>query len=468
MASTQTNSVETNPALRSTHHNTQIVSSSAPTPKKSTSDATMLLYGASIVILLAVVVIYMISKKPKHRSHQVAQAKPVVKSKSIKYKFDKHKYKAGIVVALLFAIVGTYELFTTHAATPVASLEAESGTRAGTSAIESSSNASAGSYVQLGTPIVTTPIGGTPAAVIGAYSGPGNTSGVDAVGTLLGHHLNYAMDFLSGTSWSTITQATYPYSSWVGKGYTMVWGVDMLTGDFSPNSNPSVAGGSAYGLTQGASGAYNAYFKTVAQNIVNEGFGNSIIRLGWEFNGGWFPWAANGASGAFVQYWQNIVNTMRSVPGQNFKFEWNPTLGDLSVGDLANYYPGDSYVDIIGEDVYDVAWSNYPGCQAEWQTMLNENYGLNWFASFANQHNKQMSFPEWGLGFGTEAQNCGTLSNTNTQVGGGDDNYFVQQMAAYIAAHNFSNAVVWDYGNPPLPDASQSPNATAAFVTGFK
>ena len=47
------------------------------------------------------------------------------------------------------------------------------------------------------------------------------------------------MDFLDGTSWSTITQPTYPYKTWKGAGYTMIWGVDMLPNSYSPNSNPS-------------------------------------------------------------------------------------------------------------------------------------------------------------------------------------------------------------------------------------
>ena len=79
--------------------------------------------------------------------------------------------------------------------------------------------------------------------------------------------------------------------------------------------------------------------------MVSAGQGSSIIRPGWEFNGGWFPWAANGQAAAFVAYWQQIVTTMRSVPGQNFTFEWNPTAGDQGVGNLANYYPGNAYVD---------------------------------------------------------------------------------------------------------------------------
>ena len=283
-------------------------------------------------------------------------------------------------------------------------------------------------------------------SVIGAYSGPCNTSGVAAVGSVIGHPVTYAMDFLDGTSWATISDPTWYLDCWAGTGYKMVWGVPML-----PNSGASLA--------TGATGAYNTYFLTLAQALVQGGQGSSIIRLGWEFNGGWFPWAANGQAAAFVAFWQQIVTTMRSVPGANFLFEWNPTRGDLGVGNLANYYPGNAYVDIIGLDVYDVEWASYPGPQAEWNTMLTEPYGLDWLASFAAAQNKPMSFPEWGLGWTDSPVGSGA-------VGGGDNPYFVNQMANWISTHNVSNAMAWDYGSVPLPDPS-SPNAEAAFATDF-
>jgi len=195
------------------------------------------------------------------------------------------------------------------------------------------------------------------------YAGPGNSSAISAVDTLVGH-VHYAMDFTQGTSWATISNPGWLLSRWDGTGYQMIWGVDML-----PNSGASLAAG--------ATGLYNQYYVSLADALVAGGQGNSIIRLGWEFNGGWFPWAAKGQAQDFVTYWQQIVDSMRSVPGESFQFEWNPTRGDLGVGNLANFYPGDAYVDIIGLDVYDIEWATYPGAQAEWQHMLTQTYGLD-------------------------------------------------------------------------------------------
>ena len=90
---------------------------------------------------------------------------------------------------------------------------------------------------------------------------------------------------------------------------------------------------------------------------------------------------------------------MRSVPDAAFRFEWNPTVGDLGVGDLATYYPGNAYVDFIGLDVYDTAWASYPGEQAQFDKIKTETYGLNWLASFAAQQDKPIVLPERGLGW---------------------------------------------------------------------
>ena len=239
----------------------------------------------------------------------------------------------------------------------------------------------------------------------------------------------------------------------------MIWGIPML-----PNASSS-GGASEPSLGQGAAGAYNSYFLTLAQDMVAGGEANSIIRPGWEFNGGWYSWAANGQAAAFIGYWQQIVTTMRSVPGQNFTFEWNPTAGDQGIGNLANYYPGNAYVDYIGLDLYDQAWGNYPGISSQWNTYLTEPYGLNWLASFAATQGKQITLPEWGLGEGP-GNDGGPVSNPGNNVSGGDDPTFINDMAQWISTHNVFDATFWDYGSSLLSTRS-NPLSLTAFVADF-
>lgn len=283
-----------------------------------------------------------------------------------------------------------------------------------------------------------------PSSVIGVYGGAGQVNRVLAVEHQLGVKSMYAMDFLDGSSWSTISNPGWLLKVWGHTGLKMIWGVDMLPG-------------SGASLATGATGAYNRWYQLLAQRLVAGGQGSSLIRLGWEFNGGWFPWRANHHAAAFVQYWRQIVNTMQSVPGAHFRFEWNPTRGDLGVGPLSQYYPGNQYVSVIGLDVYDIEWGHYPGAVAEWNHMLTQPYGLDWLASFGAAHGKPISFPEWGLGWG---------NGGNGPAGGGDNAYFIQHMARFISTHNVANAVAWDWGSRPML-SSYYPLAEKALFNSF-
>ena len=210
----------------------------------------------------------------------------------------------------------------------------------------------------------------------------------------------------------------------------------------------------------------SSYFLKLAQEMVAGGQGNSIIRPGWEFNGNWFAWSADGQAAAFVGYWQQIVNTMRSVAGQNFHFEWNPTMGDTGIGNLADFYPGNAYVDEIGLDVYDQSWGTYTGISSEWNTFLTEPYGLNWLASFAASQGKPITFPEWGLDPNPSSNNGGPTSQPGSEVGGGDDPTFINDMAQWISQHNVLDASYWDYNSSQL-SGSSNPNSYTAFKNDF-
>ncbi len=142
----------------------------------------------------------------------------------------------------------------------------------------------------------------------------------------------------------------------------------------------------------------SGYFAQIARNLVNNGQGNAILRLGLGIQcATGVRLVRGGHAPQFLRYWRDIVTTMRAVPGADFTFDWNPNIGS-TLSDLASYYPGGAYVDAIGFDVYDMAWRAYPGSQAVWQQDLTEADGLNWLVSFGAEHGKPLSLPEWGLG----------------------------------------------------------------------
>jgi len=269
----------------------------------------------------------------------------------------------------------------------------------------------------------------------GVYVGTGNPAGVTFFGLQVGARMQYAMDFLNGSTWATITNPSWQLSQWNGSGYSMIWAVPML-----PDQGASLAAG--------ARGAYDHYFASLSHALVAGGQGSSVIRIGWEFNGIWFPWGAIGHQTQFIAYWRHIVTAMRTVPGANFKFVWNPDRGDFGGGDLATYYPGNAYVDYVALDVYDEEWQHYPGARAEVQQVEAGPYGLDWLASFAAAHHKMMAFPEWGLGWGTCKH--GAPVDASGGVCGGDNPQFIEGTTQWFEAHNVAVVAYWDYGTSAL------------------
>ena len=273
---------------------------------------------------------------------------------------------------------------------------------------------------------------------LGVYAGAASPSVVNALGQSIGQQPAYAMDFLDGTSWQSIENPSWFLSQWQGSGYSMIWGVPILPNDTS------------YSLAAGASGAYNQYFVTLAQTLVAAGQGNAILRLGWEFNGDWYAWSVRNPIEAidYAAYFRQIVRTMRTV-SHNFRFVWNLSNGSGAAYDFTSAYPGNGYVDFIGDDVYDESCAT-----------VTDTAGLDWVSGFAAAHHKALAIPEWGIDSGT----------TGGCAGLGDQPSFVVQMAEWLTAHDAAFSIYFDVNAPDgshkLGDRS-FPRALAAFQGAF-
>ena len=187
-------------------------------------------------------------------------------------------------------------------------------------------------------------------------------------------------------------------------------------------------------LVAAAAGDYNSKFYGLGKLLVKDGLGNTIIDLGREMNGTWYEWSVHRAPSsqpdAYIRAWRQIVTTMRSVPGQHFKFVW--TLYPTGTS-AAESWPGSAYVDYIGTDIFD--WyggpdRTYPHTasgaldhEEKWQQILTAAPGgLNWTAAFSHATGKPIIIPEWGLDFHT--------------FGGQDDPMFITNMMAWMKAHD--------------------------------
>jgi hypothetical protein len=226
----------------------------------------------------------------------------------------------------------------------------------------------------------------------------------------LGRSVSHVGAYAAKTTWENFDRSSF--KQWTGSGKQVVVGVPMLMVD-EPGT-----------LAQGASGQYDAHFRRLAERLVREGHPTAVLRLGWEFNGGWYPWRADRDPKAFAAYWRRIVTTMRSVPGaQDLRFDWNPGHGPRFVPVEA--YPGDAFVDVIGMDVYDRTWGDrFIDPATRWNDYLHRPYGLQWLRDFATAHGKPVSFPEWAV--------------TRQHVSGvnPDNPTFIRGMADFIRTSN--------------------------------
>ena len=197
-------------------------------------------------------------------------------------------------------------------------------------------------------------------------------------------------------------------------------------------------------LENEARGAYAGRFRALARQLVADGEGDAVIRLGWEMNAPWYDWSQRRCPPSdpqcFARAWRTVVTAMRSVPGQRFRFLW--CVYDTG-SDPSPAWPGGGYVDLVGDDVFD--WGGglvgqYPrhldgsrDHQAAWDHLLTDPAGLNWLARFAAAKGKPVAIPEWGLAY--------------QSYGGGDDPLYVANMIAWQKAHHVAVSVYWGIGH---------------------
>jgi hypothetical protein len=232
-----------------------------------------------------------------------------------------------------------------------------------------------------------------------------------------------------------------------------------------------------------ASSANDAHWTALTQTLVSGGLGSCLLRIGREFTGGWYRWAAstNTASGNYYQTYQagyaHVVQVMKAA-GFTGKFIWNPYLGQGTMGrsmGAENAYPGDSVVDWIGIDVYDGPDStNYPAGQmvrtpaqqqAAWNRLLTQWDGLEGWRNWAVGRNKPLCYPEYGLRLWNDG---------GVYKGGGDNAVFIREFAAWFRDTRSAMAALWEDPGMGVSDPDDDPRrlvavpeARQAFLAAF-
>jgi hypothetical protein len=277
--------------------------------------------------------------------------------------------------------------------------------------------------------------------------------------------LNSVQQFESYRGLNVDMLTTYAYRDSPEHMVSDLWPITVWNG-FAGRLNVGVPMAFDNGVTldQVAAGQYDTQYRALAQALVSNGRGDSLVRIGWEANLSDWKWYANSSNATtWKNAWRRIAQQMKSV-APNLKAEFGVGGGNGFTGSsdrlapLTTLYPGDDLVDAVGCDIYDW-WSTHPTNDADKNALLRSPYGpgLLDIIEFARSKGKVAGFAEWGL-----------AKNQNGNNGGGDNTYFIQLMHDTVSAN--TDTVAYElYFNESDPYISSSltngvnPNASIRY-----
>ncbi|MGA5440493.1 glycoside hydrolase family 26 protein [Streptomyces griseoincarnatus] len=285
---------------------------------------------------------------------------------------------------------------------------------------------------------------GTAPPAFGAFLGS-DAAGVARIEAfsdwLGGAEVRVAHTYLPGDRWSNIEGAPGFLDSWANwrkaeADRMLVLNVPMLERNEENLTDAEVRAL----LRRGAEGEFDHHFRVLAERLVTLQVPDTVLVLGWEMNGTTYTHRCGPDPDAWKAYWDRIVTTMRSVPGQRFRFDFTPSRGRDAVP-WTDCYPGDDTVDIIGMDAYDQPQG------VSFDEQVNEPYGLRAHVDFARLHDKPVSYPEWGL------------------FRNGDNADYMRRMLAWMDAHDPVYNTLSDYCPHGVWRCADHPEASLVYRT---
>lgn len=276
-------------------------------------------------------------------------------------------------------------------------------------------------------------------------------SRADAFGAWRGTPVDAAITYPASKTWQSIHDSSWHITTYDGFQGVLVYGLPMLPTDDDGD------------FTSIARGDHDWVYRKVAQDLVAYGRGRSIVRIGWEANGDWFPWNAKAGQGAqYVAAFRHIVAVLRAEAPElviDFDVACGTKLrgGRDRLDTLNLLYPGDDVVDVVGCDTYDWYHTSAKDTNSWNESKKPEDaVGIQDIADFARAHGKGLTVPEWGL--------------ASRQEGGeGDNPYYITKMRSFFEA-NADVLVLDSYFNEPMTsiansiwDPVQAPEASAVY-----
>lgn len=243
---------------------------------------------------------------------------------------------------------------------------------------------------------------------IGVHTGYGmdaatSTARVQAFERVIGRQVDFIAEYGSGKDWADARSSpAHSLRTWrqvsAGSPRRLFW------------SQPLTAVGTP--LADVAAGEHDSAFLDIATKLRTNGFYDAVIRLGWDMNASWVPWATTAQTAAdYIAAFRRVVAVFRTV-SPSFRFCWNPAR-DEQIVQPEKVYPGDDVVDFIGLSVVirsipadgsvgDFFARVVVGHGLESKADM-QPYSLAWLSEFAHSHGKGMIICDYGIGIDTSA-----------------------------------------------------------------
>jgi beta-mannanase len=202
----------------------------------------------------------------------------------------------------------------------------------------------------------------------------------------------------------------------------------------------------AYSLSHIINGDYDSYIRSWAEGVKNLPY-SIAIRFAHEMNGNWYPWGVytNGNSvGEYVSAWRHVHDIFTRIGAKNVIWVWSPNIIWNDSTNLAELYPGNSYVDWIGLSGY----YGTPGLMD--YKSFNATFAVT-IAQLRRFTNKPLIITETG------ATNVSGLMAR-----------WITQMFQQLPAHTGIIGIIWFEGFKTIDwQVADNPAAAAAFRAGF-
>jgi hypothetical protein len=301
--------------------------------------------------------------------------------------------------------------------------------------------------------------------MLGMYIGFNGSSTLDAYETANNVFIPLGHEFGDQTQWSFFTSGTNftAWNTWVGAkaGRRFSYSAPLLT------VNDSGASQAAKYVSL-AAGTFDTHFTSLGNAFAAKAnLTNSIVRLGWEFNGNSRAWAVPPSDQTTLDnYKAGFTRACAALKAAcpTLKIEWCPnTQLDYTNRTFDDMYPtaADSYIDYIGIGLYDYYWpGGTPTHATVWNWLKNGQTGVNGLAnqvSLARAKNKQLGHTEWGL---WKVEATGT-------TGEGDSPAFMRDLYDWYEQNGYSYTVYNNVDAEGDHKLDYYPQSKAAYLYRF-